>query len=619
MRTPEELHLVDWSALTHGYGTAEAVPDWIRALYDEDAAVVGEALDMLFEQAMHPETVYPASVAAVPYLAHAAVHAVHRRDRVLAFLVDAGRHHDRWWDAAEEPAPVEVSAELPFLLRLSDDPDPEVRRQLVRVAYWAIGDSRPPVLAALAACHRADPSERVRAEALEVLSRISPDREGQLRAALADPSPAVRATAALGLLELAGPPHPPELLDVLIADGGHPGFGMPYAVYHFGIDATETRVRALLDGNPELLRAVAVSWVAAGDHDGRGSRRAVELAEGRRGHGTEVSMLLVDALATRHEPDVLRETLKGLGRWAAHHPDPAVLADAVLPYATHPNFWIADQAQQLLGRTGDTRLLTAVAAPLGEALVELAARSDDPDVHRRALRPLRCYFRNHDRHSRAAEVVESLTPGAAARLLPELIALLGEKPGPDLLRALGGTGLTDPELLARIQELGIEPALSLAAAVAAARLGGDPGPALRLLAERLEAGDAAPLAEVALLGPLGAPLASLVERHLADGSPARRSLAATALWRITGDPARVAPALLALVREGRHDLPVLTALRETGAPLPPDVRAQVEEWAHPERRTLSRHGLRAVEEDDELYDAARLLLAPAGADGHAHA
>ncbi|MGW9511872.1 hypothetical protein ACWGVU_34325, partial [Embleya sp. NPDC055610] len=86
MRPPGELDTIDWRSLDQAYGDGTDVPDRIRALYANDAGRAGEALSKLFNSALHQESVYSATMAAVPFLAHAAVHAAHGRASALAFL-----------------------------------------------------------------------------------------------------------------------------------------------------------------------------------------------------------------------------------------------------------------------------------------------------------------------------------------------------------------------------------------------------------------------------------------------------------------------------------------------------------------------------------------------------
>ncbi|GAA2095289.1 hypothetical protein GCM10009759_23340 [Kitasatospora saccharophila] len=587
MRTPEELGLVDWAELGHAFGSAAEVPHWVRALYGGDAAAADRAVDLLFDRALHQGAASSAGVAAVPYLAHAAVHGMHRRDRALAFIAGTGgTEEDCWyeeaWAAAELAGRARAAAELPLLLRLLGDADVEVRRQVVRVARWAAGESLPPAVTALTECFRADPSAWVRAEALEVLSRLDGRRGEVLRAALADPAPAVRATAALGLLEESELPYPAELLEVLLADGGDPAFRVVRDEWFPGVGSTESRVQHLLDADPDATRAAAAAWIAAGDHDARGTRRALRLAARWPGREAPALDLLVAALPHQHDGYWRANLLRGLAEGVARHPDPAALAAAVLPDTAHPDRRVAEPAQLLLGRTGDARLLTAVPDPAPAALDALAARTPDLALRRRALAPYRCPGDGTDR-SAADELLDALTPADTAALLPELTRLLRAAPHRKLLHLLGGSGLADPRLTTALGELAARDGhpLQAAAAVAAVRLGADPGPALRLVAERLAQGRGA-LVEAARLGPVGAPLLPLVERHLAGSDPRGRVDAAEALWRITGDPRRSVPVLLDAFRPTWTGLRALTVLRRIGRPLPAEHRALLDSWLSPD-------------------------------------
>ncbi|MFC8719610.1 HEAT repeat domain-containing protein [Kitasatospora sp. NPDC057198] len=572
MRTPEELDLVDWAA----WATAEA-PEWIRALYAEDAAVVDDALRQLFHHALHQGSVYPTAVAAVPYLAHAAVHGVHRRGDVLAFLAGTGGAEEvvHQSEQAVRGAAL-VAEELPFLLPLLGDADAEVRRQAVRVARWAAGQSLPLAVAALEDRLREDPSPVVRAEALTVLSHLEADPVGRLRAALDDPAPAVRATAALGLLSGAELPYPEEWLDVLVADGGDPAFRVVQGEWFPGVGSTEDRLQRLLNADPEATRAVAAAWVAAGDHDGRGSGCALRLARYWMGREAEAVALLAAALPLQRE---------GRGRWRvldclADCLDPgtgavvataAAAASAALPHVDDPEQWVAEAAQLVLGRAGDRRLLTAVPAPAPAALDALAARTDDLDLRRQVLRD-----------GLGRELLDSLTPADAAPLLPELTARLRRFPRAQLIHRLAEIGIADPELVALMAYLtwSTERVLSRAAAVAAARFGADPQLALRLLTEQLERGEQGCLTETALLGPVGAPLLPLVEPYLAaEHHPQTRVDAAEALWRITGDPARALPVLHDLLALDPPGLRALSLLRRIGRPVPEAQRSLLEWWS----------------------------------------
>ncbi|GLW70573.1 hypothetical protein Kpho02_28720 [Kitasatospora phosalacinea] len=617
MRPPEELHLVDWLSLEHSYGSAGGVPGWIRALYDEDAAVVGAALGELFGRALHQGTVSSAAVAAVPYLAHAAVHARHRRADLLEFIAATGGTEEAYLYAEEETGHEEVvagragaAAELPWLLDLLGDADAEVRRQVVRVARWAAGESRPLAVAALEDRHRCDPAPQVRAEALTVLSFLEADPGGRLRAALADAEPAVRATAALLLLEDAELPDPAGLLEVLVADGGDPAFRLVWGEWFPGVGNADQRVQRVLDADPAATRAAAAAWIAAGDHDARGTRRALRLAARWPGRVAGTVALLVAALPHQREWYWRMTVLQGLADHAARTPDPGPAVAAVLPHVTDPDPRIAGPAQLLLARTGDTRLLDLVPDPAPAALDALAARTDDPALRRRALAPYRSPYDGVLRGA-ADELLDVLTPADTAALLPELTRLVRSCPSRRLLHRLAESGHCDPELLDALRESAADEDADLApaAAVAAARLGADPQPALRLLATRLaERGGCLP--DAALLGPAAAPLLPLVERYLTSGHPMQRIDAAEALWRITGDPARAVPLLLDEFRPTWPGARALAVLCRIGRPLPAEHRALLGSWLAPDRVGpgeeevfwTDRLGLR-------LRAEARLLLA----------
>jgi HEAT repeat protein len=62
------LDSVNWAELRHAYGLATDVPGLIRELASPDEETREEAYAMLFSNIYHQGTVYPASVAALPFL-----------------------------------------------------------------------------------------------------------------------------------------------------------------------------------------------------------------------------------------------------------------------------------------------------------------------------------------------------------------------------------------------------------------------------------------------------------------------------------------------------------------------------------------------------------------------
>ncbi|MGV4985959.1 HEAT repeat domain-containing protein [Streptomyces sp. NRAIS4] len=66
------LDAVDWPALTHAYGPADDVPGQLRALCSPDPDERHKALDALYGNIFHQGSRYPATAAAVPFLARMA-------------------------------------------------------------------------------------------------------------------------------------------------------------------------------------------------------------------------------------------------------------------------------------------------------------------------------------------------------------------------------------------------------------------------------------------------------------------------------------------------------------------------------------------------------------------
>ncbi len=123
-----ELDEVDWSAPTHAYGSAEDTPELLRLIASPDAR---DAISELYGSIFHQGTVYPATVAAIPFLAELAAHAPRRRDELvwmLGMLADP-RHA---YGAAFPAVRAAVAAQLPVLVTLLADDDASVRDAAVK-------------------------------------------------------------------------------------------------------------------------------------------------------------------------------------------------------------------------------------------------------------------------------------------------------------------------------------------------------------------------------------------------------------------------------------------------------------------------------------------------------
>ncbi|MER5402779.1 HEAT repeat domain-containing protein [Streptomyces sp. NPDC002599] len=607
MRSSEELGAVDWRSLDHAYGDGSDIPDWIRALYGDDADRAGKAMSALFNGVLHQGTVYPATVAVVPFLAHAALHTVHHRADALAFLAGAGGQGPQPWPGDEEQGCAQVAAEVPGLLHLLGDDDPQVRRQAVRVARRATGKAVPAAVRALATSYETDPIPAVRAEALIVLTRLDPDPRSvqrRLHGALTDPVAAVRAAGALELLEQARAPYLASLVETLANAGGDSEFPIPAAEFFPGVGETDQRVTAVLAQDADATLAVARTWIAQGDIEGRGTRRARDLSDAWRDRENETIALLTAALPYEKQPWEMSELFWGIECWLpdATDPDPA-LGDHLLPYTADTS--TSCRAQLALGSLGDQRLLTHVPDPDPAALAALAARTHRAEHQHLALRHTAA-------HPNA--LLAALTPEAARTLLPDLKNLLRRCPTVLLARRFGDWDLRDAELLGLLENTArnSDGELATAAAVTAALLGSDPHPALHLLEHRLRA-DGWSLEEASRLGPPAGPLLPLIEGYLDNDYEWTRARAAETHWRITGDPSTALPILTTLAGPLPVGIHALKTLLQIGQPLPPGLQPHLEHWATSPRRLVLDYGLPAPDTglrhlDNQLRDIARQLL-----------
>ncbi|WKD30965.1 hypothetical protein [Streptomyces xanthophaeus] len=134
MRPPDELDSVDRASLRHGQrAEASNVPRMIRALYADDGRPARELVRPLWVLTRW-NAVYSATLAAIPFLAHAAAHVPRVRAELIHRLADIadGRGPGRAERGDEDAAAFDpVLAELPSLFRFLEDPDPETRRSLL--------------------------------------------------------------------------------------------------------------------------------------------------------------------------------------------------------------------------------------------------------------------------------------------------------------------------------------------------------------------------------------------------------------------------------------------------------------------------------------------------------
>jgi hypothetical protein len=115
------LRAVDWPSVSHAYGPASDTPGHLRALLAEDAAVAAYA--ELNGSIWHQNTVYEATVAAVPILSAIARTAATPSYYALALLLVCAESSDQratHRDATREAVAVELPALMAHFLTTDD-------------------------------------------------------------------------------------------------------------------------------------------------------------------------------------------------------------------------------------------------------------------------------------------------------------------------------------------------------------------------------------------------------------------------------------------------------------------------------------------------------------------
>jgi len=128
----EGLDQVDWAALTHAYGSASDVPQWLRALRSPDPEVRQWAQEDW--NIVHQGTRYTATAPAVPFLVELAL-APDTPDR--HWLVELLTFAAIGYDATSLPDGI-VEATLDQLARTTLTPDPEIDDPATDYPGWAL-------------------------------------------------------------------------------------------------------------------------------------------------------------------------------------------------------------------------------------------------------------------------------------------------------------------------------------------------------------------------------------------------------------------------------------------------------------------------------------------------
>ncbi|MFC4148079.1 hypothetical protein ACFO0M_17640 [Micromonospora mangrovi] len=438
------LEEIDWSGLTHAYGPADDVPKLLRHATDH----LDELWDRLFGQGV----VYPATVAAVPFIADLARTAPARRAEfawMLGMLADPRHASGDSFEAVRAA----VTAQPPLPL---DDPDPEVRA----AAAYVLAQTGGP---ATALHERAGVEEdpKVRASLMLALGKLDPDgtagRFAHCRSAEERFAAALAATRA-------GRPLPAGAA-AAVATAISEGIDVDYA-WMDGEPADELIVPATDPMATDLVSALTIS---PDPEIRQAAVFAVSERALRRRSTPALLVPLVAPLLADPDPRVRREvisTLRGCGAAAAPYREEIAAVAARYPEISGSRAITAErQALETLIWLGDPRWVDL--APTARDTRRMTFTPEALDAVRRRL----------VEHPHLAHVLGSWGHHAADAV-PELLAIL-PRAGRAASLALARIGHHVAEALPHLREPAVEGDLDAAAAIR--RLTGDTQPLLDAL------------------------------------------------------------------------------------------------------------------------------------------
>ncbi|MFF3889709.1 HEAT repeat domain-containing protein [Streptomyces sp. NPDC001914] len=201
-----DLDRVAWAEVEHAYGPADDVPGLLRALIGDDEENAAEAEQELWSGLVHQGSVYEATVVAVPFMARLAAAGV-RRKELLGLLGAVAESTDERGLVRPGAARAAVVAQVPLLVPLLSDDDPEVRHW----AAWVVGQcgpaAAPDASAALRWRWETETDPVVRADVVSASVRVDRASAERLCAAALDASEAspVRVAGLLAAVDTGRP------------------------------------------------------------------------------------------------------------------------------------------------------------------------------------------------------------------------------------------------------------------------------------------------------------------------------------------------------------------------------------------------------------------------------
>ncbi|MEU7994825.1 hypothetical protein AB0B83_05735 [Micromonospora sp. NPDC049060] len=600
----EGLDAVAWDELSHAYGSGLDTPELLRKAGSEDGEVASAAIADLHGSIFHQGTVYPATVAAVPFLAELAAGATSCRSD-LAWMLGMLADDRHAYGAAFTRVRAAVTGQLELLVALLDDADPQVREAAAYAATKA-GVGAEPLWRRWAV--EEHPAARA-ALALALGEVDSAGAETVLGDAALHGDPRVRVAAALALLR-AHLDWPAGTIPALVAAIDDDA-GVTWA-WSRGGEWSEEIVVA-----PSAPVAVAVVEHLLRSTE-PGTRTSGLWALSRRCDARRAAppafVPLVAPLLDDPDPDVrdgVIDVLRQAGAAAGQFAD--VLAEVAGGFpdsAGEPGFTVEYRAVETLQRLGDPRWVEPVCAA--------AARGHQfrftPGAVRCTPEVLAAVRGRLVSHPAYAEVLAGLVGhwGAdATALVPDLLAAMPHA-GPQVAGALLVSGHDEHAAVPHWRNQAVRTG-DLQAALAVRRLTGDTDVVLDALHAILTGDARVPWTSMSGVGELGealAPLLPVASAQLTGSADRihpqreRQVLAARMVAAVTG-PAGVLPTVEAVLVAGdtpaRHAADLIADLAyaspATVAHLEPQLRDRLgDRWSRlSAARALARLGVQTAE------------------------
>ncbi|MFJ9034398.1 hypothetical protein ACIRQP_39340 [Streptomyces sp. NPDC102274] len=560
-----DLDAQPWAELEHAYGSAEDLPEQLRALASADEEEAGEALGELYSRILHQGSVYEASARAVPYLAGLAAAGV-RADDLLVLLGGIAESEAVYDSTPPGECQAAVIGQLPLILPLVDAEDGAVRQ----AAVWAAARTGAvePVLPVLLRRWECEEEPLVRAELLAgaVLLDSSGAAVDMVTAALEAGEPGeLRIAAVFGSLDLGLPwtgTRHRAVLSLLPTD--------PLVADRFDLERTEPLhhiVEALLDRGTSADREAAFALLdfalRVPDDDVRAE--ALWATEQACVSSRSAPARLANPLiALLDDPASARPALSALDKLG---PYAAAAAPALVALADGGGD-LADRALKALAVVDPERAAPLLARDLPERPAALGAACAFPRTSHDGPFP---YHPELLVAARARLTVPELDGNEPIRLI-RLLASWGERAAPafpELAALLGGFPAFVPAALAAV-----DPGRAVVPLEKAAVSGPEPGRFAAARALHSITGDLEPLltvlaAELAAVDPHRVRQAARATADLGKGAavlvPCLRAALSTddarvttprldadldialALWRLTGDPGEALPVIAAVL------------------------------------------------------------------------